>query len=152
MSDDYRIVLMSIQPLFAERILAGEKSVELRRTRPNLRRGDRILIYVTSPIMELRGLAAVASVVGRPTRQLWAEVKRDAGMTENEFSDYFRGAELGYGIYLDSITSVSTPLSLKELRLRWGRFHPPQTYKYLSTTEIEQLPELASAEWTLSGI
>ena len=42
-------LLISIKPEYAQKILDGEKTVELRKTRTRLKPGDIVLVYVSSP-------------------------------------------------------------------------------------------------------
>ncbi len=57
MSDD-RSLLVSVKPVYARLILAGSKTVELRRVRPNAVPGCQVLIYASSPTMEMVGTVA----------------------------------------------------------------------------------------------
>src|SRR4051794_32919901 len=42
--------IISIHPSYADAILAGEKTIELRRRIPNISQGARLWIYATRPI------------------------------------------------------------------------------------------------------
>ena len=46
-------LIISVKPRFADPILTGEKTYELRRIKPNIKKDDRILLYVTAPRKEL---------------------------------------------------------------------------------------------------
>ena len=48
-------VLMSIRPQYAEAILSGEKTVELRRRRPSFSAGTTVLIYSSAPLQTRAG-------------------------------------------------------------------------------------------------
>ncbi|MDE0040937.1 MAG: ASCH domain-containing protein, partial [Candidatus Poribacteria bacterium] len=63
--------LISIRPNFAEAILAGKKTVEIRRRIPALQVGTRLWIYATRPLGAIIGTAIVAKIIeGTPT-ELW---------------------------------------------------------------------------------
>jgi predicted transcriptional regulator len=53
-----RTLLLSLRPRFADAILAGAKTVELRRRPINARPGTAILLYASRPMMAIVGTAA----------------------------------------------------------------------------------------------
>jgi len=132
-----KVILLSIRPKYAEKIFNGTKRVELRRVMPNLKEGDTIFVYVSSPVKELRGHFEVEKVVKKPIDKLWLQVKQDIGITEEEFYEYYTGVEYGFGIYLRAPASIRSPISLDRLRKLWKNFHPPQNYRYISKLEFE---------------
>ena len=132
-----KAVLLSIRPKYSRKLFNGTKRVELRRVAPKLREGDTVFVYVSSPIKELQGKFQVEQVIEATPDQLWATVKHDAGLSKQEFDNYYKGAAVAYGIYLRTPVSIREPLSLNELRRLWSGFHPPQSFKYLSPAEIQ---------------
>jgi predicted transcriptional regulator len=131
-----KAMMISIRPIYAEKIFNGTKCVELRRVKPNLNSGDVVVVYVTSPIKQVWGKFIVSRVIQKPTRQLWDLVQFSAGITKSEFDKYFQGISDGYGIFLQSASLNKSYISLDEIRKNWIGFHPPQSYRYLSTQEI----------------
>jgi predicted transcriptional regulator len=131
-----KVVLLSIRPRYAEKLFNGTKRVELRRMKPRLDEGDIVLIYVSSPVKELRGRFEVETVIEKPVDELWAHVWSDAGISKKEFDEYYSGAERGCGIYLRAPASIRKPIGLDDLRELWSNFHPPQSYRYLSASEL----------------
>ena len=129
-------LLISVRPEYAERIFAGVKTVELRRTRPRLLRGDLVLIYVTSPVKALAGACEVVEVIQGTPEALWEIVQDQAGISVEEFRNYYAGATVGFGIYLKNVYRFPDPLHLEQLRTEWPRFHPPQSYRYLSPEQV----------------
>lgn len=132
-------LLLSIKPKFAEKIFAGEKTVELRRIRPRVAEGDTVLVYVSSPTKALIGGFEVASVVESEPEKLWSTVKDCAGITEEEFIAYYSGSERAFGIFIKRSWHLKTPLDLSKLKNKWADFHPPQSYRYLSLQEANLL-------------
>lgn len=136
---DPKTILLSIRPIHAKRIFNGTKRVELRRSVPSLSTGDTVFVYVSSPVKELQGRFCVERVVEAPLEDLWAYVKDDAGISKEEFDDYFEGANIGHGIFLSAPTSIRRPIGLDELRKLWSGFHPPQNFRYLDTALIQRV-------------
>lgn len=132
-------LLLSVRPKYADMIFSGAKSIELRRVAPKAQRGDRVFVYVSSPTKELHGTFTVRNIVKMPLEELWEYVKLDAGVSQEEFREYFSGALFGFGIHLESPNRFHTPVSLEEIQERWKGFRPPQSFRYLNSTELAYL-------------
>jgi predicted transcriptional regulator len=128
-------LLLSIRPKYAEQIFAGEKTVELRRVRPKVSSGDTVLVYVSSPTKALIGAFEVDKVLELSPGNLWSKVHDIAGITEEEFSNYYDGSERAFGIFIKKSWHFKAPLALESLKMRWKNFHPPQSYRYISIQE-----------------
>lgn len=132
-----KIVLLSVRPRHATNLLSGSKKVELRRVRPRLKEGDIVLLYVAAPIKELRGRFEVEMVVTKPVDELWNFVQDQAGVSIEEFYNYYEDATVGTGIFLRAPAAIINPINLTDLRKIWDNFHPPRTYKYLTLAEFQ---------------
>lgn len=117
-----RDVLMSIRPEYAEAILSGAKTFELRRRRPSFATGSRVVVYSSSPDRRLLGTFEAGVVHEAQLAELWKLVSGKAGVTRKVFEGYFRGCQCGYAI------EVRSPKRLDPKPLR---FRPPQSYLYL---------------------
>lgn len=131
-----RQLLLSIRPIFARAILAGHKGVELRRVRPAVGPGDEIVVYETSPTSAVVGMATVNRVECASPRVLWTRHGAVSGLTRSEFLEYFRGRDVGYGIVLADVRILDEPVSLQAIRRLVPKFHPPQSYHYLSDERL----------------
>lgn len=121
------IALMSIHPRWADAILEGTKTVELRRQAPK-RRLSHLVIYSTSPVCRIVGWAAVKDVHrGTPT-QLWNRWNSVADVTRSEFRSYFDGSKAGFAICLGPVRRIDQPLELEAIGLE----RPPQSFQYLN--------------------
>ena len=140
---DTRALLISIKPDYAGMIFEGIKKVELRRTRPKVGLGDVAIIYASSPRKAILGLFEVETVVGLPVSQLWKQVYKKAGIDFDEFTAYYEGAETGYAIFFREICLFPESIELEQLRDLWGKFHPPQSYRYLDLSQLRELETLA---------
>lgn len=143
MAPDRTCLLLSIRPPFADAIFAGRKRVELRRTRPRLRAGDLVLVYVTAPHQELRGVLRVVRVEEAEPAAFWPLVEAVAGVGKTDFDDYFAGARQAFGIHFDHVYPFREPVAAQTLhRGGWDGFQPPQGYRYLRPHEIGLLETL----------
>ena len=57
-----RTLLLCLRPRFAEAILSGAKTVELRRRPINTQPGTPILLYASSPTMAIVGTARLREI------------------------------------------------------------------------------------------
>ena len=125
-------IFVSIHPQYTERILEGEKTVELRRRFPNLNGSEgRLLIYSTTPVKSVMGYAEIEKVHYLPIEDLWAAFRNDAKIQEVTFWNYFKGLTHGYGVQLKNPIRFPTPLSIDYLKQNYGVI-APQSYRYLN--------------------
>ncbi|PSN14472.1 hypothetical protein C7293_11400 [filamentous cyanobacterium CCT1] len=137
------IALLSIQHEYSNMIFEGVKQVELRRVRPrSLGSGDLIIVYATSPQKEVVGIVEVDQVIENTPDQLWEMVKDKAGISHQDFLNYFLDSSIGFGIFIKKFHRFKQPLSLTNLKERWKNFHPPQCYKYLSDYELSLFEDM----------
>jgi predicted transcriptional regulator len=134
---DPNAVLFSIRPRHAHNIFQGKKTVELRRVKPKkLRNGSIVIVYVSSPQQTLSGAFKVAEVVQRPLQELWELVKDKAGISKEEYDEYFSGSHQGVAIFISEVLCLTNPIKLRDLRARILNFNPPQSFRYTNLEEI----------------
>lgn len=120
--------VLSIRPTYVERILAGRKTIELRRRFP-VAANRTVLIYSTSPVQAIVATARLQAVSPLPLSQLWRVHGRDADVTRAEFDTYFDGTDEGCALVLRDVKRFRTPMHLSDLTERF-EFSPPQSYCY----------------------
>lgn len=130
MSDEGDIII-SVKAKYVERILSGEKTIELRRRSINIAPGSRIWIYSKLPGGCIGAFATVDRVLTAHPSKLWRRYNRRLGVTLNEFKKYFSGVGVACGIVLRDVQEISPALHLGELRKKCAPFHPPQFFKRL---------------------
>lgn len=127
-------VLISIRPNFAEAIFSGQKTVELRRRLPAIKKGARLWIYVTKPVGAVMGFAELNDIrVGDPAH-IWAAEGASTGLTREQFDDYFEGSPTASALLLKSVKK-SQPIPMALLREMRTNFHPPQVLTRLTEGE-----------------
>lgn len=130
-----RALIISIRPQFVEAILEGTKTVELRRTRPNVEIGSLIIFYSSSPTRAIVGWASLAGMVEGTPDQLWDDHGERAAIAEDEYDLYFAGTDSAYGLELEDVVQAAEPVPLATIRSLG--IEPPQSWRYLP-------PELGS--------
>ena len=144
MDNTQKSLFFSIRPQYANAILNGDKTVELRRVKPAISQGADVLIYASSPEMMLVGGATVDELIVATPEELWHQVGLRTAVSYTTLQSYFEGAKIACGIVLNEIWSLRDPLSLSELRQRLPGFHPPQSYRFFEKQDVDQM--LAGSE------
>ena len=129
-------LVLSIKPQYACKIFSGEKLIELRKIRPSLQDGDKVFVYVSSPVMKMMGLFVVSDVISDSPYKLWKKVGSLSGISKNEFNNYYDGSKIGYGIKIKNVSLFRSPISLTNLKSLLPGFRPPQCYRYLDSNEF----------------
>lgn len=135
------MLFLSIRPQYVEKILNGEKRVELRRRKPRSQPDDWMAIYESSPTKALVAVAQVTEVRIKSPQCLWRGVRSVTGIAKREFDEYFTGCDNAVGIMFQSVTALSSPIPLDDLRSCWPGFHPPQGFLYLTELQRELVLE-----------
>lgn len=149
-----RAVLISIRPKWCEKIADGEKTIEVRKTRPKLETPFRCYIYRTKGIVPhiINGkwvkIEVGGTVVGEfvcdkiyelaPLNHAPDDVEQMACLTREEIVQYLRG--VGYGWHISNLRIYDHPRDLWEFTvLRKTKYglapvpitRPPQSWKYV---------------------
>jgi predicted transcriptional regulator len=133
-----RALLLSVRPRFAESIITGAKSAEIRRQRPGAQLGTPVVIYATLPIAAVIGTARIAGITAGTPADLWARHHAQVGVSREEFDAYLQGAATAYILLLAESQRLSTPLTLRHLRAT-ADFQPPRSFQYLTRDKLHEL-------------
>ena len=119
-------VLMSINPMHAEKILAGTKRYEFRKIRCK-KRVDVIVIYATAPIKKVLGEVEIRGVIEDLPQAVWDQTKTAAGIDLSFFNRYYQGQNKAVAYDLGTITILTKPKNLSDYGLKVA----PQSYAYV---------------------
>ena len=134
-SENKKYLFISVKPEFANKIITKEKSIELRKTKPNVKIGDNIIIYASSPLKAVVGYGVIKKIITRNPEQMWNEYAELLGIDKERYDEYYSGKDRAIGIEIYNITKIE-PISLNNLRVLDPNFHPPQIYRYVSNSLI----------------
>ena len=132
-----RALLISIQPRFAEAILDGTKTLELRRTAPTLLPSAIAIIYASSPRKALVGSATILTTLQSSPSALWSDYRESTGVSHDEYEEYFAGRSQAFGLRLAEVERAQRPVELEALRTHG--LEPPQSWRYLSSRQAMTL-------------
>lgn len=134
-----KILLISVRPEFAEKILNGTKTIELRKSCPSVDIGDLVVIYSTLPEKAIVGTCVVERIIKKAPHQLWRQYSNKLGIDKKRYFEYFKDTEVAVGIILNSIDKLDQKLSLDSVRRAIPEFSPPQTFRYLDRLQIKRV-------------
>ena len=142
--DQERMLILSLKPRFAEAILSGEKTVELRRVEPKIKVPTRALVYATTPVRAMLGTCIVSAAVSDSLTTLWERYSSRTGLQYAEFLRYFNGVKVGAALTLHAAERFDSQIPLAELRSSPLGFRPPQSFAYLDAAAGNQLLQAAA--------
>ncbi len=128
-------VLISIKPNYVEKILSGEKTVELRTKRANLEPGTRMWIYSTLPKGEVKAQVTVEHVHTDSPCTIWEKYGDQIAITKEEFTAYVQNRESVSAIKINSVSQLSNSPTLKMIKKELGSFTPPQFFMRLRNNQ-----------------
>lgn len=131
-----RLVLLSLLPRYAEKIAAGTKKVEFRRSwTPEM--VSVLALYATAPSSRLIGATSVRAVIqGSPTALWHLSQKHGGGVSRRELYEYFKGKKNGFALLLGEVELFEPSINLKQ---QASDFRAPQSFRFLLPEEFEQM-------------
>jgi len=135
-------VLISIRPDLAEAILAGSKTVELRRSAIS-DEATLFVVYATAPVSAIVGWFESAKIQIDAPNGLWDRYGSLTGIIRSEFDGYFAGAQTGFAIEVKSTTRVEPPVPLADVP---AVKRAPQSFQYLDSAAFTQITG-STADW-----
>lgn len=143
--------LLAIKPEFAEKILAGEKQYEFRRTAfRDSAQIEFIYLYASTPIKRIVGLFTSERIIEAPPGDLWELFSEDSGINSyDRFMSYFEGVDTGYAIEVDRTYRFDSSIDPNEI---FEEFSPPMSFNYLTPDEGMALRQFVPASLSTDTI
>jgi predicted transcriptional regulator len=135
-------LLLSVRPRYAGAILTGAKTAELRRRPVAVATGTKVILYASTPLMAVVGTARLDFVERAAPSWIWQRYRKRLGLSRAEFDTYLDGAHNATILALSEVTALPNPLPIASLR-HDQPFQPPQSYRYVATTDPAALRRLA---------
>lgn len=137
-----RNVLMSIKKPYVQRIQDGSKRVEFRKTIFAIT-VRRVYVYETAPKKKIVGFFDIQEIVHNSLDNIWYRFSGSAGVTREEYQNYFGSSDQGYAIVFSEFNELLTPLDPCAFT---QNFRPPQSFCYLNNVQLlsalEKVPVL----------
>lgn len=121
-------VLLSIKPEFAQAILNGEKTFELRRKIFRDQSVSKVIIYASSPVQRVVGEFRIKDIHEHQPNDLWELAGEGACVDRAFFDQYFDSRDVGYAVEVSKPKRYRKPKLLADF---CGMARPPQSFCYL---------------------
>ncbi len=119
-------MLLSINPEHVENIILGNKRYEFRKVRCRSEI-KRIIIYSTSPVMQVVAEAEVLGIIEDNPDSVWDLTFEYAGISKSFYDRYFDGKEKAVAYHLGEIIKYSKPKKLSDYGIKFA----PQSFVYV---------------------
>lgn len=133
--------VISLHRDYANALLAGTKTVELRRRFPDLPSGTRLWIYIVQPTGAIAGHVTLKDIRRASPASIWRRHASETGIDYKAFTAYFKDAVEAVAIEVTAAERTIL-ISLDALRRMRKNFHPPQIVARLSEIESKTLRKI----------
>ena len=120
-----RMILLSVRPQYASKLVTGQKTAELRRSRPSLETPFTALVYSSAPVKRVVGAIRVVTVVSSSPELIWRKYREALCVSASEFSAYAGAARTLCCWVIDKALPFDAPRALSDER-------PPRSFRYIS--------------------
>jgi len=122
-------VLFSVQPQFAEKIIRGTKTIEIRRRFSRAWLGQRAVFYASAPLQALMGQADIKAIHSGSPEEIWSRFQPLIGCDEAYYRKYVAGCSEVFGIELANVNPFVQPIFLHAIaQYTRNDVRPPQSY------------------------
>lgn len=126
-------ILLSIKPIYANKIYKGNKKFEYRKKIPKQGIG-RVYLYESTPVKKITGYFTFEMVINDSPDELWNKTKIFAGIEDEEYVKYFSGYTIAYAFKIDHVHKFPNSVDPCDI---WEKFNAPQSYKYIDRSVID---------------
>lgn len=139
------LILISVKEKYVKEMLAGRKTIELRKSAPKASVGDVLIIYTTQPKKAVTAVAIVKQIIRCSPQEMWQKHASRLGISLSAYNEYYRDHKKAVGIELKEVLPLNEEILLSAIKLIQPRFTPPQTFKYLKKfTTLREFKHLIS--------
>ncbi|MEZ7196872.1 hypothetical protein [Pseudodesulfovibrio karagichevae] len=131
-------IFLPIKPVYADRLLSGEKRFEYRKSIPS-KDISAVVIYASSPKKMIVGIGIVDHILCGSVSDIWQKTRHASGINKDAYLHYFEGKRTAYAIQFSEIRRLTTmvpPETLSET------FRIPQSFTYIDDDNLKSLTDL----------
>lgn len=131
----HKYLFIAVKPKYANKLISGQKDIELRKMKPHVQQGDYVIIYASAPVKAVIGFGKVKNIIVCSPNEMWTKYSIRLGIMQQVFNSYYANHKKAIGIEFEMIKPIK-PIELEELKKVDANFHPPQIYRYVTNEEI----------------
>lgn len=124
-------VLLSIKPIYADLILSGQKTIEVRRTIWKNQNIDKVFLYSSAPVQKVVGEFTIKQIQLKHTilmnNNSFNILSEYAKINIDKLNDYLETSHLFYLIYINEYIKYPEPKPLSHFGIK----NPPQNFCYI---------------------
>jgi predicted transcriptional regulator len=118
----------------------GRKTVEVRRRRVSAPAGTDVVLYASAPVSAIVGTARLLGSMVCSPDEAWTRFSHTLGVARAELDDYLEGGDACL-LVLGDVQPVTPPIALGQLQQDQD-FRPPQSYRYISARDPDEVRAL----------
>lgn len=120
-------VLLSIKPEFVEKIFAGTKKYEFRKSLFKKRDVKYVVIYASAPIKRVVGEFEIDDIVSDDVDIVWELTGKHSGITKSFYNSYFQDKKIANAIRIGHLTKYEKARPLSDFNI----LQAPQSFCYI---------------------
>lgn len=120
-------VLLSIKPEFVEKIFAGTKKYEFRKSLFKKSGVRYVVIYASAPIKRVVGEFEIDDILSDDVDVVWDRTKKYSGITKAFYNSYFQNRKTANAIQIGHITKYEETRPLSDYNI----IQAPQSFCYI---------------------
>ena len=120
-------VLLSVKPEFVEKIFAGTKKYEFRKSLFKRRGVKYVVIYASAPIKRVVGEFEIDDILSDGVDVVWDKTKKHSGITKAFYKSYFQNRKIANAIKIGHIRKYEKARQLSDYNIQQA----PQSFCYI---------------------
>lgn len=120
-------VLLSIKPEFVEKIFAGTKKYEFRKSLFKKSGVKCVVIYASTPIKRVVGEFEIDNILSDDVNTIWEHTKKYSGITKDFYNSYFHNKKTANAIQIGRLTKFKKAKPLSDYNIHQA----PQSFCYI---------------------
>ncbi len=126
---------MSVKPKYVSKIISGEKKFEFRK-KIFKKKIEKVYIYSSSPQKQIVGYFEIKHIIKDCPNKLWEMTKGKAGISKEDFDDYYKDRDCGYAIEIKKFQELTEYLSPYDY---YSNFKAPQSFSYFNQCVLDKI-------------
>lgn len=120
-------VLLSIKPEFVEKIFAGTKKFEFRKSLFKRTGVNCVVIYASAPIKRVVGEFEIEDILSDTVYDIWEQTKEQSGITRDFYNSYFQNRKTANAIQIGHVKKYKKTRPLSDYHI----IQAPQSFCYI---------------------
>ena len=120
-------VLLSVKPEFVEKIFAGTKKYEFRKSLFKRSGVKYVVIYASAPIKRVVGEFEIDDILSDGVDIVWDKTKKYSGITKAFYKSYFQNRKIANAIKIGHIRKYEKARQLSDYNIQQA----PQSFCYI---------------------